>query len=104
MHYTLGMGTDAKPARLQYRDGARYLGCEVTDSPILLGGRHSQIRVPGATVSRQQARVFRESGTVWVEDLGGDGLWVNGMRVERVRLANRDKLKVGGLELEFWEG
>lgn len=98
------MGTDAKPARLQYRDGARYLGCDVADSPIVIGGRHGQIRVRGATVSRQLARVFREGGTVWVEDLGGDGILLNGLRVERVRLANRDKLVVGGLELEFWEG
>jgi pSer/pThr/pTyr-binding forkhead associated (FHA) protein len=98
------MGADAKPARLQYRDGARYEGCEVTDAAIIIGGRSSQIRVPGATVSRQQARVFRDGGTVWIEDLGGDGVWVNGTKVDRVRLANRDKLKVGGLELEFWEG
>jgi FHA domain-containing protein len=102
VHYE-GMRTDAKPVRLQYRDGARFQGCEVKDSAIIIGGRHGQVRVR-ATVSRQQARVFREDGTVWIEDLGGDRVWVNGARVERVRLANRDKLKVGGLELEFWEG
>jgi len=69
-----------------------------------IGGRHSSIRVPGATLSRQQARIYRADGRVWIEDLGGDGVWVNGAKVERSPLANRDRIQVGSLELQFWEG
>jgi pSer/pThr/pTyr-binding forkhead associated (FHA) protein len=98
------MDSGGKPARVQWRDGARYLGCAVTDSPIVIGGRDGDVRVPGATVSRRQARIFRQEGTVWIEDLGGDGVWVNGVKVDRVQLANRDKLQVGALDLRFWEG
>jgi len=89
--------TTSKPARIQWRDGARHLGCPVTDSLIIIGGRHGHIRVPDATVSRQQARIFRESGAVW-------GVWVNGVKVERAQLLNRDEVQVGALDLQFWEG
>lgn len=91
-------------ARLQWRDGARYLGCDVADAPIVIGGRHGDIRVPGVTVSRRHARIFRDEGRVWVEDLSGGGVSVNGTRVDRARLANRDRIHVGSLELPFWEG
>jgi pSer/pThr/pTyr-binding forkhead associated (FHA) protein len=91
-------------AHLQFREGSLYTGCPVEDAPILIGGRHGNIRAPGATVSRQQARIYRAEGRVWIEDLGGDGVWVNGLKVERAPLANRDQIQVGRLELQFWEG
>ena len=91
-------------ARLQYRQGARYLGCAIADTSVIIGGRDADIRVPGTTITRRHARIYRVEGRVWIEDLGGDGVWVNGEKVARAQLNNPDKLLVGGLELQFWEG
>jgi pSer/pThr/pTyr-binding forkhead associated (FHA) protein len=60
--------------------------------------------VPGSTVSRRHARIFREDAGVWIEALGGDEVRVNGEAVRRVRLTNRDHIQVGALEVEFFEG
>lgn len=57
----------------------------------------------GATVTRHHARLYRADGRIWVEDLGGDGVWVNGVQVQSRALANRDKVQIGELALEFFE-
>lgn len=84
-------------------DGKRGGACPLGDEPVFVGGRAAQIRVPKATVSRRHARFFRDGGRVWIEDLGGDGVWVNGKKIERCALANRDEVQVGALAMRFWE-
>lgn len=57
----------------------------------------SDIRLEGAGISRQHARLHcRADGAVELEDLGSrNGTWVCGQRVERVRLADGDKVQLG---------
>ena len=66
-------------AQLQYFDGHNHQVVLLRDA-ITVGGRASAIRVRGSTVSRQHARIIEEGGRFWVEDLGGDGVWVNGAK------------------------
>ena len=89
-------------AQIQYFDGHAHQVVLLRDA-ITVGGRASAIRVRGSTASRQHARIFEEGGRFWVEDLGGDGVWVNGAKVERTALMNRDKLQIGSLQLEYFE-
>jgi len=90
-------------AQLQFFDGRAHRALLLGDEPVLIGGRTAAIRVPGATVTHQHARVYRDGAGYWVADLGGDGVWVNGRKVERHSLANRDKVQVGALALEYFE-
>jgi pSer/pThr/pTyr-binding forkhead associated (FHA) protein len=44
------------------------------------------------------------NGRYWIEGLaGGEGVRVNGIPTERAALNNRDKVQIGGLEIEFFE-
>jgi pSer/pThr/pTyr-binding forkhead associated (FHA) protein len=92
----------AMRAQLQYLDGRSYRVVLLRDA-ITIGGRTSEIRLEGSTVTRQHARIFEEDGRYWIEDLGGDGVWVNGSKVERIKLTNRDQLQTGRLRLEYFE-
>jgi eukaryotic-like serine/threonine-protein kinase len=48
-------------------------------------------------VSREHCRIIRQTGQVFVEDLGSlRGTYVNGTRVERAKLGNGDRLEVAG--------
>lgn len=73
------------------------------DDPVVVGGRTAEIRVPGATVTRRRARFFREGGHIWIEALGGDGICVNGAKIDRCALANRDRVQVGTLTIEYFD-
>jgi pSer/pThr/pTyr-binding forkhead associated (FHA) protein len=92
------------PAQLQYLD-CRHSGQihVLGREPTVIGGRAAAIKVPGSTVTRRHARVYRDAGRFWIEDLGGDGVWINGARIERSQLTNRDRIRVGSLELQYWE-
>jgi pSer/pThr/pTyr-binding forkhead associated (FHA) protein len=90
-------------AQLQYFDGHIHQVMPLNGS-ITIGGRHSAIRVNGSTVTRQYARIFEEGGRFWIEDLGGDGVRVNGAKVDRTVLTNHDRLQVGSLQLQYFEG
>jgi pSer/pThr/pTyr-binding forkhead associated (FHA) protein len=89
-------------AQIQYYDGKSHQ-VVLLRGAITVGGRASAIRVEGSTVTRQHARIFEEGGRFWIEDLGGDGVWVNGAKVERTALANRDTVHIGRLQLEYFE-
>lgn len=68
-------------------------------------GRHPdcQIQLDSNMVSRRHARVFREGGKLFVEDLGsGNGTLLNGGRVTTATaLKNGDRVKVGPVLLRF---
>lgn len=92
------------PAQIQFFDGPRAQVLLLGGEPVVIGGRDSRVKVPGATVSRQQARLIADAGHYWIEDLGGDGVSVNGEAVQRRRLENRDKIRIGALDVEFFDG
>lgn len=90
-------------AQVQFFDGREHRLVRLGDDPVVVGGRTAGIQVPGATVTRRHARFFRDDGRVWIENLGGDGVWVNGAKTDRCALANRDRVQVGTLAMEFFE-
>jgi pSer/pThr/pTyr-binding forkhead associated (FHA) protein len=53
--------------------------------------------------SNLHARLFRQNGNLWVEDLGStNGTWVNTRRIgERTQLDKGDLLQVGGTVFEI---
>lgn len=60
------------------------------------------VRVEDAYTSNIHARLFRQDGSLWLEDLGStNGTWVNGERViEAIKLSRGDLLQVGGTVFE----
>jgi len=67
-------------------------------------GRESDntLPIPEAAVSRHHTRVERREDGYWIEDLGStNGTLVNGARVDRVRLANHDVVRIGDSVFRF---
>ncbi len=84
-------------------------GGEVVPFPvtkeIMLLGRHPDcdIQLESNMLSRKHARLSKEDGAFYIEDLGsGNGTFVNGKRIEqRIPIANNDRVKLGPLLLRF---
>jgi pSer/pThr/pTyr-binding forkhead associated (FHA) protein len=80
-----------------------------TAVPLLRGeltiGRAEQnaVRLTEKNVSRRHARVVRENGTVFIEDLGSfTGVSVNGTRVQgRVELHDGDRIRIAEYDLSL---
>lgn len=76
------------------------------DADVLTIGRspHSDLFLDDITVSRHHARVLRDEGGFWVEDLNSlNGTYVNRKRIEQQRLADDDELQIGKFKLAFLE-
>jgi FHA domain len=60
------------------------------------------VRVEDSYTSSLHARLFRRSGSLWVEDLGStNGTWVNAERIgSTAKLGKGDLLQVGGTVFE----
>jgi hypothetical protein len=76
---------------------------ELTTSRVILGrSKEADIRVPDQNVSRRHAEVRLEDDGYWVVDLGSmNGTIVNGKRVDRARLADKDRILLGSTEIVF---
>jgi pSer/pThr/pTyr-binding forkhead associated (FHA) protein len=60
--------------------------------------------LPDPRVSREHARVERDALGTEVVDLGStNGTFVNGQRVQRRRLRNGDRIRIGDAVLEYVE-
>jgi hypothetical protein len=73
---------------------------------VLTIGRspHSDLFLDDVTVSRHHARVLRDEGGFWVEDLNSlNGTYVNRKRIEQQRLFGGDELQIGKFKLSFVE-
>jgi hypothetical protein len=73
---------------------------------VLTIGRspHSDLFLDDVTVSRHHARVLRDEGGFWVEDLNSlNGTYVNRKRIEQHRLYDGDELQIGKFKLAFLE-
>ena len=76
-------------------------------SPLVRIGRHddNDVRIETDTTHRYHAIVHRgEDGRFWVVDLsgdGGNGVLVDGERVQRRRLAGGERIEIGGETLTF---
>lgn len=69
----------------------------LTQRHVVLGrSQECEVRLADPNVSRRHAEVRQEDATYWLVDLGStNGTLVNGERVERVRLADGDRITVG---------
>lgn len=69
-------------------------------------GRSPQcdIQISIDNVSRQHARIFFRNEEYLIEDLGStNGIYVNGIKVERCILRDHDQIDIGGLKILFHE-
>jgi pSer/pThr/pTyr-binding forkhead associated (FHA) protein len=58
--------------------------------------------VPDPNVSRRHAELREEGGSWWLVDLDStNGTELNGKRVQRAKLADGDRIRLGELELVF---
>jgi hypothetical protein len=76
------------------------------DVDVVTIGRspHSDLFLDDVTVSRHHARVLRDEGGFWVEDLNSlNGTYVNRKRIEQQRLFDGDELQIGKFKLAFLE-
>ena len=92
---------------LLIRSGGGREGESITlDVDVLTIGRspHSDLFLDDVTVSRHHARVLRDEGGFWVEDLNSlNGTYVNRKRIEQQRLFDGDELQIGKFKLAFLE-
>jgi serine phosphatase RsbU (regulator of sigma subunit) len=74
---------------------------QLGDGEYLIGRRSDcHICIPDMGVSRQHARVRRESGQWFIEDLGSNnGTYVNGQRVQWVGLQDRDEICIANIRI-----
>jgi Protein of unknown function (DUF3662)/FHA domain len=81
-------------------DGHEY---PVTARRVVLGrSRECDIRVPDANVSRRHAELRQEGATYWVVDLDStNGTEVNGRRVDRAKVTDGDRIRIGGTDVVF---
>lgn len=75
----------------------------VTGSRVVVGrGRDCDIRLNDANVSRRHAEIVQEGTSWWVVDLEStNGTEVNGRRIDRAKLADADRIEVGGTAIVF---
>src|SRR5574341_162260 len=85
--------------------GRRY---KLGDGEYIIGRRSDcQIFVPDMRVSRQHARIIRDSGRWQLEDLGSNnGTFVNGNRVQNAELRHDDEIQIAQnrIRVELPEG
>jgi diguanylate cyclase (GGDEF)-like protein len=67
------------------------------DELVIGRGTAAQIRLQSDALSRQHARIFRDAGAVYVEDLrSANGTYLNGQRlVEKTALRDGDRIELG---------
>lgn len=86
------------------RSGETY---ELVNSQVQLGrDSFCDVVIPTRSVSRQHARILRESDGFYIEDLNSlNGTYINGRRItRRTRLADRDQIRLFDVLLEFHAG
>ncbi|MFZ4808840.1 MAG: FHA domain-containing protein [Hyphomicrobiaceae bacterium] len=77
------------------------------ERPLVRIGRQddNDIRIDAETVHRYHALVHRgEDGLYWLSDVsgpGGNGVRVDGKRIDRCRLRGGETIDIGGTELKF---
>jgi pSer/pThr/pTyr-binding forkhead associated (FHA) protein len=74
------------------------------DRPLIRIGRIEgvEIRLPGNGVSRVHARVFQIGKDFFIEDVGSkNGTWVDGIRVDHLRLRPGARVQIGPYKLRF---
>jgi hypothetical protein len=72
------------------------------DHMVIGRSRNCDIILPSAKVSRQHATLTMDDGELFIEDLGSaNGLWKNGQRIEKDKIASGDIVVVSDETLRF---
>jgi hypothetical protein len=72
------------------------------DGTVMGRSRECDITLDDANVSRRHAEVRLKDGAWWIVDLGStNGIEVNGERVDKARLADKDRIVLGRTEVVF---
>ena len=84
-----------RPLRLMGRAGL--LATVSVDRFVVGRGRHCDMVIDSAKVSREHAAIQRAPDGWWIEDLGSsNGTWFQGERVERRRIEDGDEYLISG--------
>jgi pSer/pThr/pTyr-binding forkhead associated (FHA) protein len=78
---------------------------ELGEEEVFIGrSPRCDIHLPLENVSRRHARVVFRNEEYHVEDLNStNGVYVNGIRVEKCVLRNNDQIVIGGVKIFFYE-
>ena len=101
---SVGAGRGTGMALLIRSGGGREGETIDLDVDVVTIGRspHSDLFLDDVTVSRHHARVLRDEGGFWVEDLNSlNGTYVNRKRIEQQRLFDGAELQIGKFKLAF---
>ena len=64
-----------------------------------------QIKLSTENVSRKHARITFHNEEYQIEDLGSlNGVYINGIKVEKCTLRNQDQIEIGDVKILFNEG
>jgi pSer/pThr/pTyr-binding forkhead associated (FHA) protein len=95
---------DRAPARLiVLSEESRGVILRLGANQTLIGrGPQATLRIDDALASREHCMIECRDASYFIYDRASrNGTWLNGRRVSRERLMNRDILQIGGLELIF---
>jgi pSer/pThr/pTyr-binding forkhead associated (FHA) protein len=90
-------------ASLEFEDASKL--CHLSKTATIIGRIESAADVVlpfSDEVSREHAAILYFAGEFFIEDLqSGNGTFVNGKRIERVRLRYGDRIRIGNQEMIF---
>lgn len=91
------MNPRSLPCTLQFEVEGRRFHVDLPSDDVILGrSRSCDLVIPDRTVSRRHARITHDDTGWWLVDLGArNGVFMNDRRVNRGRIGNGDRFKLG---------
>ncbi|MDP1916777.1 MAG: sigma 54-interacting transcriptional regulator [Myxococcales bacterium] len=89
-----------RPAAVEWTDSTGPHRLPLTGTMVVGTAEGVPLRVVDARVSRLHAELTLDDGGIWVRDLGStNGTWVDSVRVDRVRLEQDGRFRLGSLDV-----
>ena len=85
------------------RKGSQTITYDLSADPKILGrSSKAEIVIPEQYVSRQHAKIYKEKGSFFIEDLKSHvGLLFDGNKVSKQKIKNGDAFQIGSVTLSF---